>query len=250
MQNNDKPSVSIIVPAYKEAANLESTVKTILKSAEGLFSDYEILIIDCLDKEGRDDGTREIADELAKNNSKICAVHNNFMNLGAKYWQGVDLAKYEYTTWIPGDNETSSETVKKIFQSAGKSDVVCSYTTNPEVRPFKIRIFSRLYTIVVNTLFGLNLRYFNGVNVYKTALLKSLPESAKKNTAFSYNAEILVRLIKNGSKYIEIPQIIMKKEHKKTNFLSFGYFIPRYAPLNTIKRILKLFWEVEIRNKI
>jgi len=244
-----KPSISIIVPAYNEAKNLKATVDNILEAADDLFSDYEILIIDCLDKDGKDDGTPRIADELAKANSRIRAVHNPYVSLGYKYWQGVSLAKYEYVTWIPGDNETMPQTIKTIFQAAGKADIVCSYTMNPEVRPLNLRIFSKLYTAVMNTLFGLKLRYFNGVSIFKTELLRLLPQSAKENTAFSYNAEILVRLIKAGHNYIELPQYIRKQETKKAKFFILGYFLPRYAPLSTIKRIGKLFWAVQIKKE-
>jgi glycosyltransferase involved in cell wall biosynthesis len=242
MDDKTKLSISIIVPAYKEAQNLELAVNNILKSADGLFSDYEILIIDCLDKDGKDDGTRKIADELAGNNPKILAIHNPYVSLGAKYWQGVSLAKYGYISWIPGDNETDAETIKTIFNNTGKADIVCSYTINPEVRSLKRRIISKVYTFFINALFGLNLKYFNGVSVYKASLLKPLLRSAGKNTTFSYNAEILVRLLKAGHHYIEVPQRIRKQQGR-------GGFL-RYGPYDTIKMVLKLFWEVEIRGKI
>lgn len=244
---DSKPSLSIIVPAYLEAKNLRGTIQAIILAAsEANFTDYEILIIDCLKQNGEHDGTPLLADELAKTDPKIRAIHNPYVTLGYKYWQGVSLAKHEYVTWIPGDNETRPDTIKAVFSAVGQADIICFYTANPWARPWTRRINSWLYTFLVNNLFGLRLRYFNGITIYKTELLSALPDSAKKNIGFSYNAEILARLIKLGRhQYLELPQFINQQPPKKFRWSNFKNFFHRYAPLQTIKKLLKLFWELK-----
>lgn len=246
---NVKSSLTIIVTAYKEAENIGPTVENILAALDNLFSDYEILIIDCLDKNGQDDGTREIAEKLAAENPRVKSIQNPYVSLGYKFWQGVSLAGYEYVTWIPGDNETMPETIKEIFRATGRADVVCAYTANPQARSYKRRIVSKTYTLIVNLLFGLHLNYFNGVAVYKTALLKSLPKSVRENEGYTYNTEILVRLIKSGASFVEVPQYIRPQGFKKAESLNPRSFILRYTPLDVIKRIGKLFWAIEIRKE-
>ena len=244
MKVRQKPTISIIVPAFKEAGNLRSAVNSILAAVDDLFSDYEILIIDCLDKDGTDDGTRKIAEEMARKNPRIKSVQNPYVSLGRKFWQGVDLAKFEYVTWFPGDNETAPETIKKILHFVGKADIAVSYIANMEVRPLKRRIISKTYTFIINILFSLNLRYFNGPPVHKTNLLKSLPSVAKKNEGFSFGAEILVRLIKAGHNYVEVPMYLQPRAYGKAKALSVESF------KDVIARILKLFWEIRIRRFI
>jgi glycosyltransferase involved in cell wall biosynthesis len=241
MQKNSKPTISIIVTAFNEEDNLESAISNILASIDDLFSNWEILIIDCVDKDGKDDGTRAIAKKLAESNSHIRAIQNPYVNLGYKYWQGVGLAKFEYIIWLPGDNETTPETIKNLFEAAGKADIICSYTVNTTVRSLKRRIISKMYTFIINTLFGLQLRYFNGPSIYKTELLKSLTPAVKKNKSFSYNTEILVRSIKGGHSYVEIPQYIQKRKGK-TKALNLKNFF------DVIKNIVKLFWELHHKN--
>lgn len=246
-----KPSLTVIIPAYLEEKNIRATVENVILAITGAgILDYEILIIDCSSQQGKNDATPQIADELAKTNERLRAIHNPYVSLGYKFWQGVDLARSEYVTWIPGDNETELETIKKIFRKVGQADIVCTYTANPEARPLNLRLFSGLYTFVINRLFGLNLRYFNGVVIYKTKLLKALPRSAKENISFSYNVEILVRLIKAGYNYIEIPQSIVRRERSRAKFLNPDYFYSRYDPLETVKRIVKLFWAIKIKKEL
>lgn len=223
---------------------MRSAVNNILLAVDDPFSDYEILIIDCLDKDGKDDGTREIAKELAVSDRHIRHIQNPYVSLGYKYWQGVDSAKFKYITWFPGDNETSLEAIKDILKSAGKFDIVIPYTVNTEVRPLKRRIISRLYTFLINMMFGLNLRYFNGPAVHKVALLKALPQSTRENRGFSFNAEILVRLIKAGHSYIEMPIYIQPRVYGKAKSVSWE------SLKDVLKKIFKLFWEIRIKRFI
>ncbi len=240
MNNGQKPPISIIVPAYNEANNIKPTIDNIIEAADDLFSDYEILIIDCVGKDGKDDGTAAIAGELADKNPRIRVVHNPYISLGAKYWQGVNLAKFKYLTWFPGDNETSPETIKNIFQAVGKADIVCSYAANTKVRSWRRRLIAWLYTFFINTAFGLKLKYFNGVSVYKTELLKNLSQKAKENEGYSFSAEILVRLLKNGYNYMEVPQYIVPRKFGKNKSLNLEAF------KSVAKRMISLFWELEI----
>lgn len=252
------PSLTVIIPAFQEAKNIRDTVANVLAALEqAKIVDYEILIISCQDKEGKDDGTPRLADELAAADPHLRAIRNPYVSLGYKYWQGVALAKYEYVTWVPGDNETLPESLKTIFEAFLNSqtgaqeapDIICAFTANPEVRPMPQRILSQFYTLVVNLLFGLNLKYFNGITVHKTALLRSLPEETKRNEGFSYNAEILVRLIRSGYWYQEVPQFIVPKPHKNINFLNFANFLLRYGPRDVLRQLLRLFWRLQIKGE-
>ena len=244
MEKTAKPTISIIVPVYNEAENLKPTIDNILQAVDDLFSDFEILIIDCVGKDGKDDGTRQIAKELAASNPHIKHIQNTYVSLGYKYWQGVSLAKFKYITFFPGDNETAPETIKEILRATGKADVIISYIANMEVRPLKRRIISRLYTFLINMMFGLNLRYFNGPSVYRVELLRALPSRVKENYGFSYNAEILARLIKAGHKYIEVSMYLQPRTYGRAKALSAESF------KDVIARILKLFWEIRIRRPI
>lgn len=243
---DQESSLTIIVPVYMESANVRATVDNVVLAVDYAgIADYEILIIDCKNKKGEDDGTPKIAEELARTNPRIRAIHNPYVSLSYKYWQGVSLARCEYVTWVPGDNVIMLESLKTTFQSVGQAEVVSCYIANPEVRPFTRRINSWLFTFFTNRLFGLHLRYFNSVTICRAELLRSLPQSAKANEGFSFNAEIVIRLAMSGHSHLEIPHII-KPDPKKAQASGFTHFWRRYTPLGIIKRWLGLFWELRI----
>lgn len=235
-----KPSITVMVPAFNESGNLGKTVKEVLNNLKrSNFSDYEILIIDCLDKNGADDGTSRIADELTRLDLHIKAIHNPYVNLGYKFWQGVSLAKMEYYIWIPGDGE-NNPAISELFAAAGKADLVIAYTLNEEVRPLNRRIISSTYTIILNTLFGLRLKYFNGTCVYKTDILRSLPNSTKMTRDPSFNAEILIKLLKRGHSYMEQGVHINPRMSGKAKTLNLRNL------KDVAANMLKVFWEVRI----
>ena len=62
-------------------------------------------------------------------------------------------------------------------------------------------MISRTYTRILNLLFGLNLKYYNGGNVYRRELLTRMPMTSDGYGLF---AEILVQMMKSGHSYVEV----------------------------------------------
>jgi len=165
--------ISVIIPAYMEAANIMAAVQnTLWALKEAQVEDYELLIITCLRRDGTHDGTPDIAESLAKQDRHIRVFHNSYISLGAKYWQGVDAAKCRYVVLVPGDDELPKESLRDILSHLGEADILTTYTTNTEVRPLKRRLISRTFTSLVNFSTGLKLRYYNGDCVHRTDIIK------------------------------------------------------------------------------
>lgn len=236
MRGITKYIVSIIVPALNEEKNLKDAVDHIVEAA-GNRQDYEILIFN----DGSTDETGRIADDLAGYNPNIKVIHHqSSQNLGGCFREGVALAQGEYAVMLPGDDETDSRTIANLFNALGSADIVATYTVNKEARNWKRRLVSATYTFLINFLFNLRLKYFNGPSLIKVELLKKLPPIS---SGFAYMSEILVRLIKAGYPYKEI-EMYIKPSHGR---------ISRAFKLKNVKQvgqtILKLFIDVYFRRK-
>lgn len=235
-----KPSISVIVPCLNEEGNIRGTVESIKEafSATGRFGDYEILIFD----DGSTDRTGEIIDELHRTEKGVRAIHNpRNMGFGYNYTEGVRQASKEYIIMVPGDNEIPAEAIKTIFNRVGDADIVVPYTANTWVRPMSRRVVSRIFVILINALFGLRLKYYNGTCVIKSELLRKVP---MKTWGFAYMAAILVRLIRAGASYVEVGVNIQQREAGATKA-----FRPRNIA-SVVSAILNLFWDVRIRKKL
>ena len=200
MKSNTKlPSVSIIIPAYNEEDNIYASVKSVLKAVNNNVKNYEIIVVD----DGSTDGTENILRNMAKANKKIKIVKNiQNMGGGEAFKRGIEKASNEYTSGFPGDNDMSWQSLKELLLSSQKADLVSSYMINPGKRSLWRRGVSRLFVMLLNLIFNLNLKYYNGFFICKTKLLKNMQLYSGGVTLL---AEVKIRLIKKGASFMEIP---------------------------------------------
>ncbi len=207
-----KASVSIIIAAYNEEKNLGNAITTIDDTVKRAVTDYELIVID----DGSRDGTGAIAEEFAKKIPKIKVVHfKKNTGYGAVYKEGIRLATKEYVMQLPGDNGVHRDSIAQILGKMGDADVVMSYVINQKDRPLIRRVVSALFTTVLNILFGLNLKYYNGTVLYKLDLVR---QTQMTTSSFAFQAEILVQLLKKGHTYVEVPmRTVQENEGATTN---------------------------------
>jgi len=222
----------MMVAAYNEEKHLRHAVVELDKVLKALFQDYEILIFD----DHSTDRTGQIADDLAKQYPAVKVIHNKKnRGLGYNYRRAVQLAKKEYFSIIPGDDAIKSSSIRRILRDIGKADMIIPFTANTQVRPLLRRIISRLFTGTLNLLFGLKLKYYNGIVVHKTKLIKKIRMSTD---SFAYQAEILIKLIRRGCTYKEVPMYINVEE--KTSMFRFKNI------LGVVLTILRMFFNIRI----
>jgi len=164
------------------------------------FGDYELLLFD----DGSTDRTGAIMEGLAAADPRhIQVIHNvTPRNLGGVYKQGIERARMEYLVMVPGDNENPGAAMQAPFDAIGRADIVLPYPVNSAVRGFGRHLVSRVYVGLLNHLFGLHIRYYNGTVIHRTTNLKDLPI---KTSSFAYQAEILVKLLCAGKSFVEVP---------------------------------------------
>jgi len=202
-------TISIAMPAHREMGNLEGAVNYVSDELEflsktGKIDDWEIIIVDSLEKDGSTDGTPQLADRLAKTNSRIRVIHNdNYVNLGCKYIQALSKAGFDYFMMVPGKNTLHGASLKNLLGNIPENGIVVGYQDDMSRRPFKRRAVSKVFTIFMNSVFGLRLRYYNGTTVIPTQILRELNPDIED---FAYMADILVTILKRYRlTYVQIP---------------------------------------------
>lgn len=195
-------SISIIIPAYNEEGNLGDAVKTIHAAVRSIFKDYELIIVD----DGSNDGTAVVAETLAKESNTIKVIHlGENRGLGYAYRQGIYRSRKKYVMMIPGDNEILKKSIREILNHVGEADIIISYIINREMRSIIRRIISMVFTNLLNILFGLHMKYYNGLVLYESSMVKKVKMTTD---SFAFQAEILIRLLKEGHSYKEVPMYI------------------------------------------
>ncbi len=230
-------TVSVIIPALNEEEHIQAAVVSVLDALKGTVDDYELLLFN----DGSSDKTGEIFDELAKVNPRIKTVHHKTnQGLGCIAREAYQMASKNYILWSSGDNSINPDSFQSILRSIGQADIIVGYMENDHVRSSQRRFFSGLFTVFMNMLFCLRLKYYNGPAAYPVALVKRLNIVSSR---YDHFAETLIRAIKLKYTYKEIPFRHNAKNDRKSKAFSLKNF------LSGIRMIAVLLTDIYIRRK-
>lgn len=190
--------ISIVIPAFNEEKNIVAAIDSVVSALSGIVDSYEILVIN----DGSKDRTGLLAEEKAKQNPQIRVLHNEVNGgYGFSLVRGIKAAKKFYISVFPGDNDMDGSSFRDIVKETGNADLIISYMGDMKNRSFLRRVLSRTFILMMNAVFGLRLRYFNGAFVCKREIIQSL---SIKGTGLAVVAECVVRMIKAGCSYKEV----------------------------------------------
>jgi glycosyltransferase involved in cell wall biosynthesis len=223
------------VPAFNEAAHLEGAIADIASAAQAALDDYEILLVD----DGSTDGTGPLADRLAHQRPKLRVIHQpTNQGIAAGYTRALEVARFEYFGFLPGDREIEPTAIKNILAAVGTAEIVAPYHGNPQARQAYRRVLTLVSTTLVNRLFGLRLRYFQGPCVYPTALARALPKTAG---GFYFLTQMLVHALCAGHTYVEVPLIHQDRAHGRSKAVSSRNI------MRALRTIAVTWWAIRVR---
>ncbi len=125
--------ISVIIPVYNTKQYLRSCLDSILAQT---YTDLEILFID----DGSTDGSSELLDVLAKQDSRIRVIHQENGGVCAARNRGIEEAGGDYLSFIDSDDTLEPdlyETLMGLIREHGVDIAHCSYNrvTDGVVKP-------------------------------------------------------------------------------------------------------------------
>jgi glycosyltransferase involved in cell wall biosynthesis len=220
--------LSIILTALNEEGNIRQALENLLQALDDYKIQGEILAFD----DGSKDATGTIIDEMGKKDPRISFLkHKVPLGIGTSFWEGVDCAEGDVVCWFPGDNETNAWEVLRYYPLLKDVDMVIPFIFNTNKRPLIRNFLSYTFRTIVNTTFGTNLNYTNGSVLYRISTIKQLNY---RSTGFFFQADILIRQIKQGYLFAEVPFKIFERmtgSSKAVNFPSFLNVAKGYCKL-------------------
>ena len=233
-----KKSISVFVPAYNEEKNIRAAIQSIIKAVTFLTTDYEILVLD----DCSTDRTADIVKAEIRKYKHIRLIHNaQNQGIGKSFKKAIALANKNYITVFPGDNDMSSKSLIDLFKKIEAADLVMSYPIDQKHRSIKRRILSFCFIKLMNIIFKLNVRYYNGPFITKLSLIKNTFNLKSKR--FLIYAELKLRLIRMGYSYLEIPFEHTGRAHGMSKAVSI------YNLLDTLSTIAFLMSDNTLNKK-
>ena len=171
--------LSIAVPAYNEAENIDGVVRELIEVLQPAFgASVELLLID----DGSSDATLEkmLQLEAAHAVVKVMQLKPNH-GLGSAVWCGLRAAKGEWFTWIPADGQIPPESILKMFECTKQSQVVILRRYERSSTPIR-RILSEIFHLLSRGHAGFDLHGFTGIWLCRTSLVQDI--ALRTSTAF------------------------------------------------------------------
>jgi glycosyltransferase involved in cell wall biosynthesis len=188
-----KPPVTVILPAYNEAAMVGQTVREIKK----LHPDFEVLVVD----DGSTDATMQMAMEAGAN----VWPHPYNLGNGAAVKSGLRAARGEYVILMDADGQHAAADIVKLLEHAETFDMVVGARNKASQ--------TRVHRTLANSLYN---RFASYVTKFKVEDLTSGFRLMRKSTVeqyiyllpntFSYPSTITMAYIRSGRsvKYVPI----------------------------------------------
>ena len=228
-------SITVVVPALNEEKNIGSTVQGIFRVCHRMKISAEVIAVD----DGSWDRTPQILQQLQKRYPKLQIVSNERPSgIGGAFLAGAARARCEAVVMIPGDNENRVEDILAFLDLMQKVDIIVPFVHNSELRNLRRRFISSLYRFIISFSFGTNLNYYNGTVIYRTRLLHALKI---RSTGFFYQAETLIRALRRGARFAEVPVLLQTRRHGRSKAVTLKSL--RAVMLD----FMSLFWDIHFR---
>lgn len=167
-----KPSLSVIVPAYNEEANLARTVLAAEAKFRALAAEsLEWILVD----DGSSDGTWSEILNLADSMPGVISVkHSVNKGLGAAIWTGIAQASLAWCTWMPADGQFKPQAFADMFHLVDESDLVI-LMRDEDRRSWWRRIPSRV--VLGSMLIGMDLDLYgySGIFMVRRHIVQAVP---------------------------------------------------------------------------
>ena len=185
-------SISVFFPCYNEQDNVARTVKSALSVLEDLKADFELIIVD----DGSFDDTGRIADEIARQDSRVKVVHHQpNRGYGAALKSGFQAATKELVFYTDGDGQFDIHEMPPLLPLMKEFDIVSCYRLNRQ-DPLMRRINGWAWTRLVCFLFGMKVRDIDcAFKLYRTEIFDNIEMSSD---GALIDAEILARSVRKG----------------------------------------------------
>jgi glycosyltransferase involved in cell wall biosynthesis len=193
------PFVTVFIPAYNEAGNLAHCVEVVLAKLDELGVDAEILIVDDCSQ----DGTHQLADDLARKYEGVrCTHHERNLGIGGAFHTALGLARGEWMILIPADLALHPNELGRYFEAAPQADIVVGLRSDRSDYTWARRLVSWTNIHLIQALFGMQLRQFQYISMYRLDVLRQIDIEYWRSAFFL--AEILIKARDLGSRLVEV----------------------------------------------
>jgi dolichol-phosphate mannosyltransferase len=192
-----RPTLSLVMPAYNEAGNIERAVRA-AAAAGAQAGTYEVVVVD----DGSRDQTGErLAALAAELGPRLRVVrHEKNRGYGAALRSGFAAAEGDLVFYTDSDNQFDLSELSSVIPLMREWDAVLGYRIDRKDARRRL-LTSWVFNRLSCTVFGLRVRDLNcSFKLFRREVLRALP---LESDDFFIDTEMVVRLHRAGFRYVE-----------------------------------------------
>ena len=185
-------SLSVVIMAFNEEANLPVQVERTMRFLDGATSTWQIIIVN----DGSVDATGEIADDYAARHPERFHIvhHPHNRGMGAAIRNGYAAATCEWVTQLPADCQVDPEVFSRFLPHTSEVDLVLSVYRQRD-DSWQRKVLSWGFQTFVKMTLG-ERGDFTGTMMFRRSLLKRVGELHSES--FFVNLEFPIRALRSG----------------------------------------------------
>lgn len=196
---NKKFSISIAIPCYNEAENIEWVVNNTFKSLPKYFKDYEVIVVN----DGSSDKTQNILERLEKKHDSLKVINQANSGFSKAMLAGIMASKKDYVAYMPADGQFLVDDMRHCFEKLGSADLILGYRgSRPDYTKYRM-ILSYGYLLLLLFFFNIQWIDIGWVFIWNTKKIQSI--KFKYLGGIFMLTESVVKFQKKGWKIEEAP---------------------------------------------
>jgi glycosyltransferase involved in cell wall biosynthesis len=194
-------SISLVLPAYNEAENIEPMVVEAVPALEANADDYEILVVD----DGSADGTAAVTRRVMETNEHVRLIeHEVNQGFGAAVFSGFVHADKEWIFYTDADRQFILSELERFVPFMDEADLIAGYRA-PRRDPFLRVFYGKGWSALCTLLFGYTVRDVDcGFKLFRREIIQDLASQISSRGA-TFSIEWLARAKRAGYRFVELP---------------------------------------------
>jgi len=191
-------SLAVFFPVHNEVEALGPLVDRALDVLPGVADRFEVIIVD----DGSDDGSAELAEELAAKHEPIRVIHHpRNQGYGAALRSGIAAARHDYIFFTDGDGQFDLRELPGFVAHLQAADLVIGYRINRQDNLVR-RLNGFLWNMLIRVLFRISVRDVDCA--FKLLPRQPFQEMPLQASGAMISTELLVRAQRLGLRWVEV----------------------------------------------
>ena len=186
-------SLSLVLPAHNEEANIDVVVRQALDVLPKFTDDFEIVVVN----DGSRDRTRQILDDLAGTHPQVRPVHHEVnRGYGGALVSGFNATTGDFVMFMDSDRQFDINDLALLSPFIGSSDIVAGFRRERN-DPLHRRINAEVFNTVVRALYGVHMRDIDcAFKVFRGDMLRDIQLTS---SGALINTEMQAKLRRKGA---------------------------------------------------